>query len=302
MQKPRLKQELRFVFHPETDTEYRHFEGHEQAKFTANAGVVTRANAWWLAESALLTYWPPTAALGKFAAAGLTATFVEQGDTQAYVASSADAVLVCFRGTQPGSLGDILDDAVIVLVPRKHGGHGFVHLGFSNALERAWSKLTAVVDPLAASRKVWFGGHSLGAALATLAADRYEHTAGVCTLGCPRVGDPIFAAHFNAKFGERSLRYVNDTDIVTHLPPPVPLPYEHVNRMRHIMPDGRVTKQAPTLAHFVPDVFGNVKHLAEVSNGLKSGALTEAPDFLLDHMPRGYSVDIWNDFDAHGDN
>jgi hypothetical protein len=37
-----------------------------------------------------------------------------------------------------------------------------------------------------------------------------------------------------------------------------------------------------------------------VTNGLSSGSLKRAPNFLLDHMPRGYTVDIWNDFDAHG--
>jgi triacylglycerol lipase len=300
MEKPRPTPDVRFVFHPEADTSYRHFEGHELAPFAAGVTAVTRANAWWLAESALLTYWDPAVAIGRFAGAGLAATFVEQADTQAYVAASLDAVLVCFRGTQPGRLGDIVDDIVIPLVPWTHDAHGFVHLGFSNALERVWSKLVAVVEPLAKTRSVWFGGHSLGAALATLAADRYEKTAGVCTLGSPRVGDPIFAAHFNTKFGERSLRYVNDTDIVTHVPPPLPLPYEHVKSLRHINADGHVTTQTPSSEHFLPQVFGSTKHLREVCDGLQSGALTIAPDFLLDHMPRAYTVDIWNDFDARG--
>ena len=44
MRKPRPAPDLRFVFHPEADTEYRHFEGHEQAPFSANATFVTRAN------------------------------------------------------------------------------------------------------------------------------------------------------------------------------------------------------------------------------------------------------------------
>jgi len=297
MQKPRPSPDLRFVFHPESDSGYRHFLGSQEASFNAKATSVIRANAWWLAESALLSYWDAAEATRRFAGAGLTAEFVEEADTQAYVAWSADAILVSFRGTQPGRIGDVVDDAVVALVPWKHG---FVHLGFREALERVWAKLMAKVEPLAATRTVWFGGHSLGAALAILAGDRYPQTAGICTLGAPRVGDRVFAATFDARFGKRSLRYVNDTDIVTHVPTPFPLPYEHVGQLRHITSDGRVTERAPQLTHFVPDVFGGVEHLRQVMDGLKAGTLTAAPDFLLDHMPRAYSVDIWNDFDGHG--
>ena len=41
MQKPRAIPDLRFVFHPEQDREYVHFDGHEQAPFEASAPVVT---------------------------------------------------------------------------------------------------------------------------------------------------------------------------------------------------------------------------------------------------------------------
>jgi triacylglycerol lipase len=122
---------------------------------------------------------------------------------------------------------------------------------------------------------VWFGGHSLGAALATLAAARFPTTAGVSTIASPRVGDRLFAALFDARFGGRSLRYENDTDIVTLIPP-------------------------PRLDHFVGDVFGDVGHLREVVQALHTGVMRRAPDFLLDHMPRGYTVDVWNDLEANG--
>lgn len=297
MRKPRATPDLRFVFHPETDSTYVHFENHQQVPFGFAANSVTRANAWWLAESALLSYWESAEAIARFNRAGLSAEFVGHGDTQAYIASNAHAVLISFRGTQPGSLGDIVDDALAVLVPWTHGA---VHFGFREALARVWPEIMNKVEPLAASRTVWFTGHSLGAALATLAADRFPSTAGVCTLGCPRVGDRLFAAGFDARFGSRALRYVNDTDIVTHLPTPAPLPYNHVGSLRQITPDGQVTSQNPSLAHLVDSVFGNVGHLSEITNGLRTGTLRTAPDFLLDHMPRAYTVDLWNDLDAHG--
>jgi hypothetical protein len=297
MRKPRPTPDLRFVFNPELDPDYVHFGGHEQASFAAKAASLTRVNAWWLAEAALLSYWGKATGVSRFESAGLCATFVEVEDTQAYVAWSADFLLISFRGTQPGSLTDIVDDALVTLVPWTHGA---VHCGFKGALERIWVPLMKIVEPLATARTVWFAGHSLGAALATLAADRFSGTAGVCTLGSPRVGDRRFATGFDARFGARSLRYVNDTDIVTHLPTPFPLPYKHVGAVRQITPDGRITAQMTPLAHFVPEVFGNVKHLSELSDALKAGAIQTAPDFLLDHMPRAYTVDLWNDLDAHG--
>jgi len=303
VQRPRPTPDLRFVFHPESDAAYRHFEGHESVPFDAGAAHVTRAHAWWLADAALLTYWDPGAAVARFAAAGLTAELIEGGETQLYVAFSAGAVLVVFRGTEADRFADMFDNAQFGLVPWEHGP-GSVHQGFKGALERVWDRLAGRLAPLAGTRTVWFGGHSLGAALATLAAARYPRTAGVSTIASPRVGDRVFAAAFDTRFGDRSLRYEHDADIVTHIPPALPppfaLPYEHVGQLRHIGPDGRITTQPPVLAHFVRDIFGDVGHLQEVVRALKTGLVRRAPDFLLDHMPRGYAVDIWNDLDANG--
>jgi hypothetical protein len=297
VQRPRAIPDLRFVFHPEADASYRHFDGHEAVPFAPAATTVTRANAWWLAEAALLAYWDPDEARQRFAAAGLAAELVESGDTQAYVASMAGAVIVAFRGTEQDQLGDAFDDARFGLVRATHGS---VHEGFRDALDRVWPAILGKLTALAGSRTVWFSGHSLGAALATLAADRLPTTAGVCTIGSPRVGDRAFAAAFDARFGARAVRYVSGADIVTHVPPPFPLPYKHVGRLRQITPDGRITTQAPILSHFVGDIFGSVGPLQDVVEALQAGAMRRAPSFLLDHMPRGYTTDIWNDHDANG--
>ena len=93
VRKPRPTPDLRFVFHPELDPDYVHFDGHEQASFVAKAASLTRANAWWLAEAALLSYWGEATAVRRFETAGLRAQFVEVEDTQAYVAWSAEFLL-----------------------------------------------------------------------------------------------------------------------------------------------------------------------------------------------------------------
>src|SRR5262245_10265394 len=170
MRKLRPAPDPQFVFHPELDATYVHFDGHQDAPFEPRATTMTRANAWWLAESALLSYWNPPEAITRYKRAGLAAEFVEKRDTQAYVASNDTAVMVSFRGTQPGSIGDIVSDGRVGLVPWTQGS---VHAGFKEALELVWPAIASTLNA-AGSRSVWFSGHSLGAALATLAADRFQ--------------------------------------------------------------------------------------------------------------------------------
>ena len=70
---------------------------------------------------------------------------------------------------------------------------GNVHRGFKAALLEVWTDLENYVSNLQKDNlKIWITGHSLGAALATLAADRYGNVQGLYTYGSPRVGDQDF--------------------------------------------------------------------------------------------------------------
>src|SRR5262245_14905649 len=101
MQKPPPVYDADFVFHPELDAAYVHFENSASNPFIANPADLPRVNAWWLAESSLLAYWPPDRATPMFADAGLQSKFVKAGSTDCYVASNAGVVIVAFRGTEP---------------------------------------------------------------------------------------------------------------------------------------------------------------------------------------------------------
>jgi len=294
MQKPAPVYSLDLVFHPEHDAAYQHFENAAANPFQPNAAEVSRVNAWWLAESALLTYWGPADAIPLYRSAGFDCTFLSAGGTDCYVASQKDFLVVAFRGTQPGQWQDVLADANIVLASWKTGR---VHLGFKNAFDVIRPQLDPIVQTLAQGRTLWICGHSLGAALATLAADHYANTSGVCTFGSPRVGDPTFARAFDTKFSQRSLRYVNDHDVVTHVPPPIG--YRHVDQRRFIGPDGSVSGAEPAIPHFFADLIGTPETLLETLEGLADGKLKSAPVFLLDHMPKAYAIWMWNDYDAN---
>ena len=298
--KPRPTPDVRYVLHPQQDDKYIHFENAAAAPFDAAAQRMHRRNAWWLADAALLTYWGAAEAVARFAKAGFDAQLIDVSGVQCYVAANTDAAIVAFRGTQPDQWSDIFDDAFAVLVPGHRKGTA-VHAGFKLALDRVWPKLEPLLTQLMKTRRIWLTGHSLGAALATLAADRCPDPAGVLTVGSPRIGDPHFSDQFNTRFASRALRYVNNTDVVTHVPPPLPLPYKHVGELHHIDRNGQIGPDPRSLSHFVNDLIGDTKHLAETMQGLQTGALKTAPTFLLDHMPRGYAVDIWNDFAIDGD-
>jgi hypothetical protein len=299
MIKTRAKPNIEYVFHPQRDASYVHFQNGAEHPFIAQAAVMGRRNAWWLAEASLLTYWEPSVARTRLNAAGMSAELLDADGLQGLLSWTDTFVIVAFRGTQPDQWKDIFTDIKLPLTPHRAGTR--VHAGFLESLQGVWPSLRPRLDELGRTRSVWFTGHSLGAALATLAADLFEPARGVCTFGSPRVGDTAFAAAFDARFGPCSLRYVNDADIVTHVPPPLPSRYKHVAGLRHIRQDGLIFASPPPLAHYFNDIFGDPLLMLDVVNALKAGTLIRAPHALLDHMPRAYTSDIWNDYGRNGD-
>jgi triacylglycerol lipase len=289
---------LELVLHPERDTTYAHFENAASIPFQSNPSGFHRVNVWWLAEAALASYWGRSEGIAIFNAAGCNCEYLEETSTstECYVVWQRDWLLVAFRGTQPGKWKNILTDAEVVLLPWPTGS---VHAGFRRALDAIWPSLKVRLDALSTGRTVWFCGHSLGAALATLAADRYPSTRGVATFGSPRVGTPAFADSFSAKLSGKTLRYVNDQDVVTHVPPPF-VGYQHVGNERAIARNGAVSFGTAAIPDSSSDLVGHTNHLLELFEGLDAGTLTIAPTLLLDHMPKAYAIWTWNDFDAHG--
>lgn len=275
---------LTLVGHPEDDREYQHFQGADEVPFDASAIGLSPRNAWWLVEAALLAYWPPEQASVIFRdGGGLECEFIEERGTECYVAWNASAAIVTFRGTQPDQLIDVWTDIDAALVPwRDETEH--VHEGFRLALtdrvvERIGARLAALPG-----RSIWLTGHSLGAALATLLADRVAAFAGLYTFGSPRVGDASFARGFSARHAGRSFRYVNYRDVVTAVPA-LDLAgghYVHVARELRIGADGRIT-EAP------PEALPSVD---EDPEALEPTVTLVGP--VIDHTPRRYAVQVWN--------
>jgi hypothetical protein len=282
-------------------TGYEPFADADRFVFDPDAAVWSRVNAWWLAEASWLSYFQsePFIQQAYQSRAGMNAVLRSVQGTDFTVAWNQRAAIVAFRGTQPDRWEDIFSDALWAPIAWR-AGH--VHKGFALAIDTVWPALQAVLDDLPSTARVWFTGHSLGAALATLAAFRCGTTAGVYTFGCPLVGNQVFAGSYNMRLGTASARYVNDHDIVTRVPPEeFAFPfgrYTHVDAGRWIDRDGGV-HAGPGPGRFFSDVVGQPAFMVFLMEHLHSLHLPALPDALRDHTPLHYAIHVWNDFVAN---
>ena len=202
--------------------------------FVPNAQGFSPANALWLAELCRLVYRhdseednpppSPTRAsyLKKAGFRQLDFFLSSKTDTQAmlvkFEGKKPFAALV-FRGTELRIKDFIID---LELGKVLQGDHKIdVHDGFEKALDSVWGKIKLSLNQL--DCPVYFTGHSLGAAVATLAAAR-KSPAALYTFGSPRVGNTSFASSL---YGVNIYRVIDDKDIVTTLPPAT-MKFKHV--------------------------------------------------------------------------
>lgn len=134
------------------------------------------------------------------------------------------AIAVAFRGST--SFGQVLDELAAGSFPKKAWeAGGSVVSYFSEAFGLLWPQLSAQIKALVKANpgyKVYVTGHSLGGALASLAASRmvYENITSnpiVYTFGQPRVGDYAYAHEFDSKV-KSAWRVVHYADPVPHCP------------------------------------------------------------------------------------
>jgi hypothetical protein len=157
-------------------------------------------------------------------------------DTHAFAVSmpSTGNALLVFRGTEADKATDIGVDLAATLIPWSAGGR--VHSGFARAFSGIRAAIEAWLAQHLANQRLVVTGHSLGAALATLAASFWKDTTAV-TFGSPRVGDAEF---IQTLAPDRMKRFVDCCDIVTQVPPRVPGLYVDTCPMLYIDRNGRL--------------------------------------------------------------
>ncbi|WP_438022425.1 lipase family protein [Sorangium sp. So ce233] len=170
-------------------------------------------------------------------------------------------LIVCAKGTEPGNIFNWLTDASVA--SQRFHALGRVHGGFARNLAVMWDVIDRYLgaalrgedvyevlpgiessprrpvgprvdgepapEAVGKLEALYITGHSLGAAMAVLAAARLftdgkygdvrRFLRGVYTFGQPMVGDAAFAARAEELFGDRFFRFVYANDIVPRLPP-----------------------------------------------------------------------------------
>jgi triacylglycerol lipase len=205
-----------------------------------DAGVAGDArNALFLARVCELAYLAEPEGPARFQSElGLEARLISVDNTQVYVAQNDAVIVVAFRGSEsPTSLDGFKDWLLTnannyLIMPEGQSGTDFAaagvgarfHRGFMDALQMIWEPLSAALDQAtkAKERPLWVTGHSLGGALALLAAWRLQRNFvdvhEIVTFGAPMIGNDATAKAFEKEFSGKIFRYVDLNDVVPHLP------------------------------------------------------------------------------------
>lgn len=252
-----------------------YFDGLAQIPFDVATDRFHPVNAWWMAEISRLIYrndrdeLPNTKGKSRaefLAQVGLRelSPLINLDSTQCTVIRSdgrthPDLAIVVFRGSQ--DVRDWVTNFRAVPVPWRKGGS--VHLGFARALDRVWPAIEQKLGDF--NGPLFYTGHSLGAALATLAASLRRPKA-VYAFGAPRIGDRTFA---QSLAGIPIFRIVNNRDVVPTIPRLLLEPCgetQFIDGQGKLLVNPKITDSLPALEF----------------------SLTRPPEFLADHAPINY--------------
>lgn len=287
---------------------YAYFEDFANNPFRHDATGYELVNAGWLADFALLVYGDETfvqkqAEQAGLTAAGFTIKFISVDTTQCLVAHNDKFIVIAIRGTEIDNLwGAVTDWAVnLKFELKRDGSGGEVHEGFIELMNQTWPVIEAYVRQIqadGAQRTLWITGHSLGAGLATLAAERARRVArfavsGVYTWGSPRVGDETFKQKYaGLGLADRTFRFVNNTDIVPKIPPGDA--YTHVGLLKFIDAAGHLhdaADESETVVEMNP-----LSHFTALKLRLEARLGIIIPSIFADHAPIYYASYVWNNY------
>ncbi|NOX43230.1 MAG: lipase family protein [Gammaproteobacteria bacterium] len=195
---------------------------------------------------------------------GLIETFDISG-TQAILVSFNNFIVLAFRGTESTSIKDIKADAKAKTTICETGGK--IHTGFKEAFELVRFAIDKKLNEDEFQKKPLFiTGHSLGGALATVAAKKLAHKGGLAacyTFGSPRVGDEEWIMNIKTPI----YRLVNAADCVTMLPPSSET-ITVVSWILQFIPGFGKSLRSLLLSNFGGYLHcGNMRYLSNCSNG-----------------------------------
>ncbi len=161
-------------------------------------------------------------------------------EAQAYRLENETDIVIACRGTEPDDTNDVKADIDVVKVVAETVGH--VHRGFKSEVDELWPMIEKSIRNNT-TKTVWFCGHSLGGAMATICAYRCFRSEiasmpeALFTYGSPRVGTRPYLKHTRINH----IRWVNNNDIVPRMPPTW-FGFRHSGREMYLNRNGRLRR------------------------------------------------------------
>jgi triacylglycerol lipase len=204
--------------------------------------------------------------------------FYDRDGAQAFRFENNEDIVIACRGTQPTQWNDVKADLRAIPVMAETVGR--VHLGFKAEVDDLWP---LVKQDLAASytKKIWFCGHSLGAAMATIMAARCNLNPNmpdieeIYTYGSPRVGWSKYVKSLEVPHH----RWVNNNDIVTRVPLTI-MGYRHHGTEHYMNSYGNIRPM--TRWQRIKDRF----------RGMRAGIKKRDIDSFSDHLITNYIANL----------
>ena len=219
------------------------------------------------------------------------------------VAEGHGATFVTFAGSDPAKPQDWITDFEAMPSPDD------LHTGFADAVKTVWPAIqTALAKRTAPAQPLFFTGHSLGGALAILAASRAPlepnvQQVVVYTFGGPRVGGETFFNDYTPRLGDFTFRFIHGCDIVPTVPLTLLHVYRHVGQAVQCQ-SGRLFDGVTPMARDgnKPDILESAEqagfadfraltalHFVQgIGPGLRNQLAGALPTMVRDHVPQNY--------------
>jgi triacylglycerol lipase len=273
-------------------------------------------NAYWMARLASVAYIKKDDPEGSPDVAKILANLKQEdprfssvtgfskNSSQAILVEHEDFFTMAFRGTD--ELVDWLDNFDLIVTPvlllvEGEKLDGYFHKGFWKATEDIWEPLLAKYQQFQQQdrdkqkelkqkkvRPLFLTGHSLGGAMATIAATKLIHQdlpfISTYTFGQPRTMTHNTARIINGKAENRFFRFQNNNDMVTRAPARA-AGYSHVGSFVYISEDKSLHNDIGWWYRFLDSAEGVIKAIPK--KGL---------DGVEDHSMSDYlkAVQSWN--------
>ncbi|MCF6313780.1 MAG: lipase family protein [Verrucomicrobiales bacterium] len=286
---------------------FEHPEGRQIKPFDPSIKPFDPANAWWLSELCRLVYTPdhkegnrPWKKIIRFdflkntrfeEIHSIHKTGTHAAIYRCHPPGQPDAIyhILCFRGTSRFRQWVLNLSAAPTRWSHKDtrthetDNKSYVHSGFKILFERIWP----LIDPIIADipGPFIYTGHSLGAALATMASLR-KKPAQLYTFGSPRIGNAAFRDQLDHP---PHFRITNHHDIVTLLPQSIdqiqPFDFHHCGDFIYLDENNNL------LHNPKPEVLANEHWAPDQALTYLKRTFTSPhpPECIRDHSPIQYS-------------